>query len=70
MQTTMNYHNTITIDLGKRGGKPCIRGLRISVSDVLGYLASGMSADEIIEDFPELDKEDIQACLRFAADRH
>ncbi len=65
----MNYHDIITIEPGKRGGKPCIRGLRITVSDVLEYLASGMSADDIVEDFPELTKEDVQACLRFAADR-
>ena len=65
----MNYEGRITIEPGKRGGKPCIRGLRISVSDVLEYLASGMSAEEIIRDFPELTAEDIRACLAFAADR-
>ncbi len=63
----MNYHDIITIEPGKRSGKPCIRGLRITVSDVLEYLAFCMSADDIVEDFPELTKEDIQACLRFAA---
>jgi len=65
----MNYRDTITIEPGKRGGRPCIRGMRITVSDVLEYLASGMSMDEIVEDFPELTREDISACLSFAADR-
>ena len=65
----MNYEGRITIEPDKRGGKPCIRGLRISVSDVLEYLASGMSAEEIIRDFPDLTAEDIRACLAFAADR-
>ena len=51
------------------GGKPCVRGMRITVSDVLGYLASGMSEQEIVEDFPELTSEDIKACLAFAAER-
>ena len=64
----VNYKNIITIDSGKRNGKPCIRGMRITVYDVLSYLASGMSAEQIIEDFPELTKEDIQACLSYAAD--
>jgi uncharacterized protein (DUF433 family) len=64
----MNYEGRITIEPDKRGGKPCIRGLRISVSDVLEYLASGMSAEEIIRDFPDLTVEDIRACLAFAAD--
>lgn len=59
----------ITIESGKRGGKPCIRGLRITVYDVLEYLASGMSQDEIVRDFPDLTLEDIRACLAFAADR-
>lgn len=59
----------ITIEAGKRGGKPCIRGLRITVYDVLEYLASGMKEEEILNDFPDLTKEDIQACLRYAADR-
>jgi uncharacterized protein (DUF433 family) len=59
----------ITIESGKRGGKPCIRGLRITVYDVLEYLASGMSVDEILQDFPDLTREDIRACLAFAADR-
>lgn len=59
----------ITIEPGKRGGKPCIRGLRITVGDVLGYLASGMGEREILADFPELTSADIHACLAFAADR-
>ncbi|CAA6804347.1 MAG: Unknown protein [uncultured Thiotrichaceae bacterium] len=59
----------ITMTAGKRGGKPCIRGLRITVYDVLGWLANGMSAQEIIEDFPELEVADITACLCFAAQR-
>ena len=65
----MQYKNIITIEPGKRGGKPCIRGLRITVYDVLEYLASGMSQDEILKDFPYLTKEDILACLGFAAQR-
>lgn len=59
----------ITIEPGKRGGKPTIRGLRITVYDVLEYLASGMSEQEILSDFPDLTAEDIRACLAFAADR-
>lgn len=66
---TASYQDRITIEPGKRGGKPCIRGMRITVYDVLEYLASGMSEEEILADFPELTKEDIQACLAFAADR-
>ena len=65
----MDYRKIITIEQGKRSGKPCIRGLRISVYDVLEYLASGMSADDILKDFSELQKEDILACLSYAADR-
>ncbi len=65
----MDYHSIITIEPGKRAGKPCIRGMRITVYDVLDYLASGMSQDEIFEDFPELTPDDIRACLAFAADR-
>ena len=61
----MSYQNIITIEPDKRGGKPCIRRMRITVYDVLGWLASGMSQDEIIDDFPELTKEDIRACLIF-----
>jgi uncharacterized protein (DUF433 family) len=65
----MDYRKLITIEPGKRGGKPCIRGLRITVYDVLAYLASGMSEDDILRDFPDLTREDIRACLAFAADR-
>jgi len=65
----MDYQKIIKIDPGKRGGKPCIRDLRITVSDILEYLAGGMSEDEILRDFPELTREDIKACLAFAADR-
>ena len=65
----MDYTQVITIEPGKRGGKPCIRGLRITVQDILEYLAGGMSVEEILDDFPDLTKEDIQACLAFAADR-
>jgi uncharacterized protein (DUF433 family) len=65
----VDYQKLITIEPGKRGGKPCIRGLRITVYDVLEYLASGMTPDEILEDFPDLTAEDIRACLAFAADR-
>lgn len=65
----MNYENLITIEPGKRSGKPCIRGMRITVSDILEYLASGMTEEEILEDFSELTSEDIKACLAFAADR-
>lgn len=65
----MNYSNIITIEPGKRSGKPCIRGMRITVSDVLEYLASGMTEAEILRDFPELTLDDIHACLTFAADR-
>ena len=65
----MDYSKIIPIESGKRSGKPCIRGMRITVSDVLEYLASGMTEEEILNDFPELTKEDIRACLSFAADR-
>ena len=65
----MDYRQRITIEPGKRGGKPCIRGLRITVYEVLEYLASGMSEAEILHDFPDLAQEDIRACLAFAADR-
>ena len=65
----MNYRDIITIEPGKRGGKPCIRGLRMTVYDVLEYLASGMSAQQILDDFPDLTAQDIQACLAYAADR-
>ncbi len=65
----MNYRDVITIDADKRGGKPCIRGMRITVYEVLEYLASGMSNAEILKDFPDLTAADIQACLAYAADR-
>jgi uncharacterized protein (DUF433 family) len=65
----MDYRGVITIEPGKRGGKPCVRGLRITVYDVLEYLASGMSSEEIVRDFPDLTAADIRACLAFAADR-
>ena len=64
----VNYKDYITIEAGKRSGKPCIRGMRITVYDVLSYLASGMSTEEVLDDFPELTKEDILACLAYAAD--
>jgi uncharacterized protein (DUF433 family) len=65
----VDYSKIITIEPGKRSGKPCIRGLRITVYDVLEYLASGMTHAEILGDFPYLTEEDIRACLAFAADR-
>jgi uncharacterized protein (DUF433 family) len=65
----MSYKDVITIEPGKRGGKPCIRGLRVTVYDVLEYLASGMSPEEILRDFSYLTAEDIRACLEYAADR-
>ncbi|MCY1541895.1 hypothetical protein D9M68_776090 [compost metagenome] len=65
----MASDSRITLEPGKRGGKPCVRGLRISVEDVLGWLAGGMSQEEILEDYPELSREDILACLAFAAGR-
>ncbi len=65
----MDYSKIITIEPGKRSGKPCIRGMRITVQDILEYLAGGMTEEQILEDFPELTREDIKACLAFAADR-
>jgi uncharacterized protein (DUF433 family) len=65
----MDWRTRITIEPGKRGGRPCIRGLRITVGDLLEYLASGMSEDEILHDLPELEREDIRAALAFAAER-
>ncbi len=65
----MRYDHIITLEPGKRGGKPCVRGLRITVYDVLEYLASGLTEAEILSDFPDLTAEDIRACLAFAADR-
>ncbi len=65
----MGYKTIIQLDSGKRSGKPCIRGLRITVYDVLDMLAKGMNSEEIMDDFPEQTQEDIQACLAYAADR-
>ena len=65
----VDYRKIITIEAGKRGGKPCIRGMRITVYDILNWLASGMSTEKIIEEYPELQSEDIFAALSFAADR-
>jgi uncharacterized protein (DUF433 family) len=65
----MDYTKIITVEQGKRGGKACIRGMRIAVVDVLEYLAGGMTPEEILDDFPELTMEDIRACLAYAADR-
>ncbi|MBK1700423.1 DUF433 domain-containing protein [Thiococcus pfennigii] len=65
----MSYAERIVVEPGKRGGRPVIRGLRITVYDVLGWLADGMTPDEILEDFPELERADIQACLAYAANR-
>ncbi len=65
----INYKKYITIESGKRSGKPCIRGIRITVYDILNMLADGMSYDEIIDDYPKITKEDIFACLAFAAER-
>ena len=64
----MDFGRIITIEPDKRSGQPCIRGMRITVDDVLGYLASGMSEDEVLADFPDLTREDIRACRDFAAD--
>ena len=65
----MNYKDIITIEPDKRSGKPCIRGTRMTVTDVLEYLAGGMTETKILEEFPDLTLEDIRACLAFAADR-
>lgn len=65
----MEYQDIITIEPGKRGGKPCIRGMRITVYDVLSYLASGMTIPEILQEFEYLTEQDIRACLSYAADR-
>ena len=64
----MDYSQIITIEPGKRSGKPCIRGMRITVDDVLGYMAAGMSHQEILADFPYLTELDIRACISFAAE--
>jgi uncharacterized protein (DUF433 family) len=65
----MPYQDLISIEPGKRGGRPCVRGLRIAVSDVLGWLAASMTHAEIIAEYPELTEDDIRACLAYAADR-
>ena len=65
----MDYRDYITIDPNKRGGKPCVRGLRITVYEVLEYLASDMTEAQILEDFPDLTRDDLKACIAFAADR-
>jgi uncharacterized protein (DUF433 family) len=65
----MNYQEHITIDSDKRGGKPCVRGLRITVYEVLEYVASDMTEEEILDDLPDLTREDLKACITFAADR-
>ena len=65
----MDYRDIITIEPGKRSGKPCIRGMRMTVYDVLEYLAAGMTEQEVLDDFPYLTHEDILACLAYAADR-
>jgi len=69
MLGAMNYQDILTVEPGNRGGQPCIRGLRITVYDVLSYLASGMTEEEILSDFPDLTHEDILAALSYAADR-
>jgi uncharacterized protein (DUF433 family) len=65
----VDYHKIITIEPGKRSSKPCIRGTRMTVTDVLEYLAGGMSQEDLLREFPDLTSEDIRACLAFAADR-
>lgn len=65
----MDYSSMITLEPGKRSGKPCIRGMRITVYDVLSYLAAGMTIDDLLDDFPNLTREDIFACLSYAAER-
>ena len=65
----IDYRDYITSEPGKRGGRPCVRGMRITVGDVLGWLAEGMSHAQIIDDFPELTEDDIRAVLAYAADR-
>jgi uncharacterized protein (DUF433 family) len=66
--TTSSYRDIVTIESGKRGGRPCIRGMRIAVADILGWLAVGMSPDEALADYPELTENDICAALAYAAD--
>ena len=67
--SAVNYEDILTMEPGKRGGRPCIRGMRITVYDVLSYLAAGMSREEVLTDFPYLTDEDISACLGYAAER-
>jgi uncharacterized protein (DUF433 family) len=69
MSMIKDYHGIVTQEPGKRGGRPCIRGMRITVSDILGWLATGMSHAEILADYPELTEDDIRAVLAYAADR-
>ncbi len=65
----IDYHNIITLESGKRSGKPCVRGLRITVQDVLDWLASDMTPEDIVVDYPELTRDDVLACLAYAAQR-
>jgi uncharacterized protein (DUF433 family) len=65
----MSYQDILSIEPGKRGGRPCVRRMRIAVADVLGWLAAGQTHQQILDDFPELTAEDIRACLAYAADR-
>ena len=67
--TSMTWQGIITLEPGKRGGRPCVRHMRITVADVLGWLAAGITHEEILSDYPELTEEDIRACLSYAADR-
>lgn len=69
MLPPMDYRDFITIEPGKRGGKPCVRGMRITVYDVLAYLAAGTSIEQLLADFPYLTRDDVLACLSYAADR-
>lgn len=69
MEHTVDYRKLITLEAGKRGGKPCIRNMRITVYDILNWFASGMTREDILEDFPELTNDDLTAALMFAADR-
>ena len=69
LSCAVDYREIITIEPGKRSGKPCIRGIRMTVTDVLEYLAGGMTSEELLAEFPDLTVEDIRACLAFAADR-
>jgi uncharacterized protein (DUF433 family) len=68
-EAPVDYRNIITIDPARRGGKPCVRDLRMTVYDILEYLAAGMTTEGLLRDFPDLTEEDIRACLAFAADR-